>query len=385
MIELKSLNLKNKRVLIRSDLNVPIKDGCITSDIRIQTSIPTIKYAIDQGAKVMISSHLGRPNEGEFNPNHSLKPVADKLSENLGCNVELIKNWINGNFQKNFSNYPVLLENVRFLKGETENDNALSKQIAKLCDVFVMDAFGTAHRKHASTYGVGFFAHEVCAGPLLFSEINTLSRIFKKPSHPVVSIVGGSKVSSKLGMLDSLANVCDTLIVGGGIANTFLAAKGLNIGKSLCEPTLISVARSLLEKINIPLPKDVVVCKHIDKPKTALIKSVQNIEDDDYILDIGPKTQKIFHDLLINAGTIIWNGPVGMFEVNEFQEGTKALAQSIAMSQAFSMAGGGDTLASIEKYHVGDNISYKSTGGGAFLQYIESKTLPVIEMLSKRT
>ena len=380
-------DLAGKRVLIREDLNVPIEGGRVTSDARIRASLPTIKLALDKGAKVFICSHLGRPEEGVYAEEFSLAPVAARLSDLLGVQVPLKKDWLNGVDCPAGS--AVLLENVRFNKGEKKDKEDLAKQMAALCDVFVMDAFGTAHRAEASTHGVGKFAKVACAGPLLVGELEALERALAKPARPLVAIVAGSKVSTKLTVLESLLAKVDKLIVGGGIANTFLAATGINVGKSLHEADMLDMARKLLEQARargaeIPLPTDVVVAKEFAATAHADVRGIHDVRPDELILDIGPDTADRLGAILQTAGTIIWNGPVGVFEFDQFGEGTKTIAQSIAKSPAFSLAGGGDTLAAIEKYGVEEGISYISTGGGAFLEFVEGKTLPAVAMLEGR-
>ncbi len=388
IIKLEELsNLTGMRVLIRCDLNVPMKNGTITDETRIYASVPTIEYAMMVGAKVMVMSHLGRPEEGVYDEKFSLAPIAEKLSEHLGKKVRLVKNWLNGVEVENGE--VVLLENVRFNKGEEANDDALAKKMAALCDVFIMDAFGTAHRAQASTHGVAKYAPVACAGPLLWKELKVLHTAFKAPARPMVAIVGGSKVSSKLAVLETLSEVVDQLIVGGGIANTFIAAAGYNVGKSLHEPDLIPVARRLSEKAKargaeIPVPVDVVCAKEFSETAKGTLKDVDQVADDDMILDIGPKTAARLVDMLKNARTIVWNGPVGVFEFDEFNAGTETLARAIAASPAFSLAGGGDTLAAIAKYDIEHMITYISTGGGAFLEYMEGKTLPAVAILEQR-
>ncbi|GAW84884.1 phosphoglycerate kinase [Bathymodiolus platifrons methanotrophic gill symbiont] len=382
------LDLKGKRILIRQDLNVPVKDGLITSDIRIRASLPAIKLALDSGAAVMLMSHLGRPTEGEFDPASSLQPVANCLSELLDKPVRLEKNWIDG-IEINLGEV-VLCENVRFNVGEKKNSPELGKKMAALCDIFVMDAFGTAHRAQASTHSVIEHATIACAGPLLSAELEALGKSLNNPQSPVVAIVGGSKVSSKLTVLESLSNKVDQLIVGGGIANTFIAAAGYSVGKSLYEADLIDDAKALIKaaKANnsdIPVPVDVVCAKEFSDTAVATIKKVSDIADDDMVLDIGPETAKQYADILSTAKTIVWNGPVGVFEIDQFAEGTKSLALAIADSDAFSIAGGGDTLAAIDKYAIKDKISYTSTGGGAFLEFLEGKELPAIAALEAKS
>jgi len=380
--EMSSFDLAGKRVLIRQDLNVPVKDGKVTSDARLQASLPTIKTALAKGAKVLLMSHLGRPTEGEYDEAFSLAPVAARLSELLGRPVPLVKDWLNGVDLK--PGEVVLCENVRFNRGEKKNDDALAQRMAALCDIFVMDAFGTAHRAQASTHGVAKYAPVACAGPLLATELKALGKALEHPEKPLVAIVGGSKVSSKLTVLESLVTLVDQLIVGGGIANTFLVAKGYNVGKSLYEPDLVEAAKVLLTKIDIPLPTDVVVASEFSEHAVATIKAVDQVGDNDMILDIGPDTSRHFSQLLHAAKTIVWNGPVGVFEFEQFGAGTKALSLAIADSAAFSIAGGGDTLAAVDKYHIADKVSYISTGGGAFLEFLEGKELPAVAILKER-
>ncbi len=387
VLRITDTDLRNKRVLIREDLNVPVQDGRVTSDARIRAALATIRYALDQHAKVFVLSHLGRPKEGEADPALSLAPVAARLSELLGKPVPLRKDWLDG------VDCPpgtaVLCENVRFNKGEKKDDEQLAHRMARLCDVFVMDAFGTAHRAEASTHGVAKFAPVACAGPLLVGELEALERALQKPARPLVAIVGGSKVSTKLMVLESLLERVDQLIVGGGIANTFLAATGVNVGKSLCEVEMLDVARRLMDRARargteIPLPTDVVVAREFASTAHADVRPVNEVRADEMILDIGPDSADRCGALLQAAGTIVWNGPVGVFEFEQFGEGTRTIAQAIARGKAFSLAGGGDTLAAIEKYGVEDSISYVSTGGGAFLEFVEGKTLPAVAMLEQR-
>ena len=387
VLRMQDQDLAGQRVLIRQDLNVPLDAGIITNDARILASLPTIEMALEQGAKVMLMSHLGRPIEGCFDSSLSLQPVADRLGELLGKSVAVYKNWLDG-----IDIEPgeiALCENVRFNVGEKANDESLSKRMAALCDIYVMDAFGTAHRAQASTHGVAKFAPLACAGPLLSSELDALETALDKPARPIVAIVGGSKVSTKLTVLDSLSKKVDQLIVGGGIANTFIAAAGHNVGKSLYEQDLLEQARLLTDKAHetdgdIPVPVDVVCGKAFSADSEAHTMSVSEVADDDMIFDIGPKTSALFAELLQGAGTIVWNGPVGVFEFDQFGAGTKALAVAVGQSNAFSIAGGGDTVAAIEKYGVADQISYISTGGGAFLEFLEGKPLPAVEMLELR-
>ncbi|MCE7525066.1 phosphoglycerate kinase [Alloalcanivorax xenomutans] len=376
------LDLKGKRVLIREDLNVPVKEGKVTSDARIRASLPTIEHALKAGARVMLMSHLGRPSEGEYEEQFSLKPVAEHLGTLLGREVPLVKDWLDG--VEVAEGEVVLCENVRFNKGEKKDDEALSQKMAALCDIYVMDAFGTAHRAQASTHGVGKFAPVACAGPLLANELDALSKALDNPAKPLVAIVGGSKVSTKLEVLEALADKVDQLIVGGGIANTFLAAEGLPVGKSLHEPDLLDAARKIATKVHIPLPVDVVVATEFSADAEAMTKKVEEVNEDDMILDVGPQTAHVFAALMKEARTIIWNGPVGVFEFDQFGEGTQEMAEAIADSEAFSIAGGGDTLAAVDKYEIADRISYISTGGGAFLEFVEGKTLPAVAMLEAR-
>jgi phosphoglycerate kinase len=381
------LDLSGKRVLIRQDLNVPVKNGQVTSDIRIQASIPTIQKALAAGAAVMVLSHLGRPVEGEYDSASSLKPVADRLSTLLGKPVRLEKDWLNG--IDIMPGEVVLCENVRFNIGEEKNSDELGKKMAALCDVFVMDAFGTAHRAQASTHSVAKYAPVACAGPLLASELDALGKALKTPVKPLVAIVGGSKVSTKLTVLKSLSEKVDQLIVGGGIANTFIAAAGFPVGKSLYEADLIEEAQRLIAAAkkagsDIPIPVDVVCAKEFSDTAIATIKKVQDVEADDLILDIGPVTAKQYAEIIKSAGTIVWNGPVGVFEIEQFSYGTQSMAKAIAESSAFSIAGGGDTLAAIDKYGINDQVSYTSTGGGAFLEFLEGKELPAVAILKSR-
>ena len=382
VLKMTDLDLQGKRVLIREDLNVPVKDGAVKSDARILASLPTIKLALEKGAAVLVCSHLGRPEEGVYSEEDSLKPVADYLSKALGREVPLIKDYLEGVEVQ--PGELVLLENVRFNKGEKKNTDELAQKYAALCDVFVMDAFGTAHRAQGSTHGVAKFAKVACAGPLLAAELDALGKALKTPAKPMVAIVAGSKVSTKLDVLTSLADICDQLIVGGGIANTFLAAAGYKVGKSLHEADLIDTAKAIAAKVAVPLPVDVVVAKEFAESAEATVKAVADVADDDMILDIGPKTAAMFGEMLKASQTILWNGPVGVFEFDQFGNGTKVLAQAIAESPAFSIAGGGDTLAAIDKYGVGEKISYISTGGGAFLEFVEGKVLPAVEVLEQR-
>lgn len=386
IIKMADLDLSGKRVLIREDLNVPVADGKVASDARIRAALPTIRAALDANAAVMLMSHLGRPTEGEPEDKFSLRPVADHLSGLLGREVALVKEWIDG--VDVAVGDVVLLENVRFLAGEKSSDEALSSKMAALCDIFVMDAFGTAHRAQASTYGVAEHAPVACAGPLLAAELEALAKALDNPARPFVAIVGGSKVSTKLTVLGALADVVDCLIVGGGIANTFIAAAGHEVGNSLYEADMLDIARELAanrsDRAEIPVPTDVVVANEFSADAAATTKSISAVAADELILDIGPETARRFGEILRGAGTIIWNGPVGVFEFDSFGAGTKLLAEAIAASDAFSVAGGGDTLAAIDKYGVTDGISYISTGGGAFLEFVEGKKLPAVEILEKR-
>lgn len=382
VIKMKDLDLANKRVLIREDLNVPLKDGKITSDVRIRAALPTIKLALAAGAKVMVMSHLGRPTEGQYEEEFSLQPVATHLSSLLGQDVPLVKDWLEGVDVE--AGQLVLVENVRFNAGEKKDDEALSKKMAALCDVFVMDAFGTAHRAHASTHGVAKFAPIACAGPLLSAELEALGKALDNPARPLVAVVGGSKVSTKLTVLESLSKLCDQLIVGGGISNTFVAARGHNVGKSLYEKDLIPQAQKLMADLDIPEVTDVRVGTEFSETAIATIKPVDQVADNEEIMDLGPDSAQVMADILKNAKTILWNGPCGVFEFDNFSKGTEVVAQAIADSDAFSVAGGGDTLAAIDKYGLADKISYISTGGGAFLEFVEGKILPAVAMLESR-
>ncbi|AHF00438.1 phosphoglycerate kinase [Thiomicrospira aerophila AL3] len=387
-IRMADLDLKGKRVLIRADLNVPVKNGKVTSDARIRASMKTFEAAMKAGAKVMVMSHLGRPVEGEFSEENSLAPVAADLSAKLGKDVRLIKDYLNGGFDVADGEL-VLLENVRFNVGEGKNTEELSKKYAALCDVYVMDAFGTAHRAQGSTHGAGVYAPVACAGLLLTEELDALTKALKEPARPLVAIVGGSKVSTKLTVLESLSTVVDQLVVGGGIANTFIKAAGHNVGKSLCEDDLVPTANKLNEIMNsrnasIPVAVDVVTGKEFSETAAAETKDVSAVADDDMIFDIGPKSAAELAEIIKNAGTVVWNGPVGVFEFDQFGEGTKTISKAIAESKAFSIAGGGDTLAAIDKYGIADQVSYISTGGGAFLEFLEGKKLPAVEMLEQR-
>ena len=388
VLKLTDLNLKDKRVLIRSDLNVPVKNGKVTSDARITASLPTFRHCLKSGAKVMVMSHLGRPTEGEYSAENSLQPVAEVLSSKLGQPVRLVNDWIDGGFDVAAGEL-VLLENVRFNKGEKKNVDDTARKYAALCDVFVMDAFGTAHRAEGSTHGVAKFAPVACAGLLLVEELDALNRALADPKRPMVAIVGGSKVSTKLTVLESLSQKVDQLVVGGGIANTFLAATGKPIGKSLAETDLIPTAKKLIEMMStrgarIPIAVDVVVGKKFDALEPAVLKHVGAVADDDMIFDIGPKSTQELVDIIMAAGTVVWNGPVGVFEFDQFGAGTKKIADAIASTKAFTLAGGGDTIAAIQKYGIYDKVSYISTAGGAFLEFLEGKKLPAVAILEER-
>ena len=375
------LELAGQRVLIREDLNVPLRDGAITNDARLRAAVPSILAALEQGAAVMLMSHLGRPPEGEWREEGSLAPIATRLAELLGRDVLLAKEW------RTVAPLPgdvVLLENVRFNLGEAANEDSLAATYAALCDIFVMDAFGTAHRAQASTHGVARYAPVACAGPLLHAELTALERALTTAQQPMMAVVGGSKVSTKLNVLGQLAARCDSLIVGGGIANTFLAAAGYPVGQSLCEWDLLDTARELMDRVDIPLPIDVIVAPGIDAPQHAEIKLAADVKADDMILDVGPSTAAEIASRIHSASTVLWNGPLGVFEQEAFAAGTRVLADAIAESESFSLAGGGDTLAAIDQFGVADNISYISTGGGAFLEYVEGKTLPVVAVLNER-
>ena len=387
VVKMTDLDLSGKRVLIRADLNVPVKDGKVTSDVRIRATLPTIERAVQAGARVMVMSHLGRPEEGVFSDKDSMKPVADHLGTLLGKPVRLVKDYLNG--VDVGAGEVVMFENVRFNKGEKKNNDELSRQYAALCDVFVMDAFGTAHRAQASTHGVARFAPVACAGPLLAGELDALGKALKEPKRPLAAIVAGSKVSTKLTILDSMADKVDQLIVGGGIANTFMLAAGLKVGKSLAEADLVAEAKTIMDKMSkrgaeVPIPVDVVCGKEFSPSAAAVIKDVKDVAEDDMIFDVGPRTARMLADKLKSAGTIVWNGPVGVFEFDQFGEGTKTLAMAIAESPAFSIAGGGDTLAAVDKYGIVDKVSYISTGGGAFLEFLEGKKLPAVAILEER-
>lgn len=379
--KLTELNVSAKRVFIRADLNVPQDEhGAITDDTRIRAALPGIRYALDGGAVVMVTSHLGRPTEGELKAEDSLAPIAARLAELLGRPVPLVQNWVDGVTVK--PGELVLLENCRANKGEKKNDDALAQKLARLCDIWVHDAFGTAHRAEATTYGMGKYAPVACAGPCLAAELEALTLALAKPAHPLVAIVAGSKVSTKLTVLESLADKVDHLIVGGGIANTFLLAAGKKIGKSLAEPDLVEAARRVMQKVKVPLPAEVVCAKEFSATAVATVKSIDDVMDDDMILDIGPMAAQELSKIVAQAGTIVWNGPVGVFEIEQFSGGTKTLAHAIADSKAFSLAGGGDTIAAINKF--GTKVSYVSTAGGAFLEFLEGKRLPAVEILERR-
>ncbi len=385
---LTDFDLKGKRVFIRADLNVPVKDGKVTSDARITASMPTIQHCLKAGAKLMVTSHLGRPEEGVFSAENSLQPVADVMAQKLGQPVRVIRDWVNGGFDVAAGEI-VLLENCRFNKGEKKNVEETAKKYAALCDLFVMDAFGTAHRAEASTYGVAQFAPAACAGLLVAEELEALAKALAKPARPMVAIVGGSKVSTKLTVLEALAEKCDQLVVGGGIANTFLKATGKNIGKSLSEDDLVPTAQSLMKKMTargatIPIAVDVVCGKKFDANEPAVLKDAGAVADDDMIFDIGPKSADELVEIIMKAGTVVWNGPVGVFEFDQFGAGTKKIAEAIANTKAFTLAGGGDTIAAIQKYDIYDKVSYISTAGGAFLEYLEGKKLPAVDMLEQR-
>jgi len=387
-IKLTDLDLAGKRVLIRADLNVPVKDGKVTSDARITASMPTIEHAMKAGASVMVMSHRGRPEEGKADEENSLAPIAATMSEKLGKEVTLVKDYLDGGFDV-AAGECVLLENVRFNAGEKKDNEDLAKKYAALCDVFVMDAFGTAHRAQASTHGVGVFAPTACAGLLLSNELDSLAKALAEPARPMVAIVGGSKVSTKLTVLEALSEKVDQLVVGGGIANTFLAAKGYNVGKSLYEADLVDTAKALIEKMeargaSIPIATDVVCAKEFSETAEATLKAASDVADDDMIFDVGPESAKVLADIIAKAGTVVWNGPVGVFEFDQFGEGTKTVSMAIANGAGFSLAGGGDTIAAIQKYDIFDKVSYISTAGGAFLEYLEGKTLPAVAMLEKR-
>jgi phosphoglycerate kinase len=386
--KLTDFDLSGKRVFIRADLNVPVKDGRVTSDARITASMPTIEHCLKAGARVMVTSHLGRPEEGVFTGENSLKPVADVMAAKLGRPVRLVRDWVDGGFDV-AAGEVVLLENCRFNKGEKKNVEATARKYAALCDLFVMDAFGTAHRAEGSTYGIAQFAPAACAGLLVAEELEALSKALLNPARPMVAIVGGSKVSTKLTVLEALAEKVDQLVVGGGIANTFLRASGRNVGKSLCEHDLVPTAQALMKKMSargagIPIAIDVVCGKKFDAAEPAVLKDAGSVADDDMILDIGPKSTQELVDIIMQAGTVVWNGPVGVFEFDQFGEGTKKIAAAIAATKAFTLAGGGDTIAAIQKYDIYDKVSYISTAGGAFLEFLEGKILPAVDILQQR-
>lgn len=393
-IKMTDLDLKGKRVFIRADLNVPVADGKVTSDARITASMPTIEFALKAGAKVMVTSHLGRPEEGVYSEENSLQPVADVMSAKLGKPVRLVKNWLAPEAPAGSLTIAdgemVLLENCRFNVGENKNNDELSQKYAALCDVFVMDAFGTAHRAQASTHGIAKYAPVACAGILLAEELDALTKALLSPARPMVAIVGGSKVSTKLTVLESLSEKVDQLVVGGGIANTFLKASGNEIGKSLSEDDLVPIAKALMEKMTnrgatIPIAVDVVCGKKFDANEKAVLKNASDVAEDDMIFDIGPKSAEVLAEIIMNAGTVVWNGPVGVFEFDQFGEGTKTIANAIANTKAFTLAGGGDTIAAIQKYDIYDKVSYISTAGGAFLEFLEGKKLPAVEILEQRS
>ena len=392
-IKMTDLDLRGKRVFIRADLNVPVADGKVTSDARITASMPTIEFALKAGAKVMVTSHLGRPEEGVYSEENSLQPVADVMSEKLGKPVRLVKNWLSeeapAGSMTTEDGQLILLENCRFNVGEKKNDDALAKKYAALCDVFVMDAFGTAHRAQASTHGIAKYAPVACAGILLANELEALTQALLSPARPMVAIVGGSKVSTKLTVLESLSETVDQMVVGGGIANTFLKASGAEVGKSLCENDLVPMANALIEKMSkrgaaVPIATDVVCGKQFDVNEPAVLKKSSEVAPDDMIFDIGPESAQVLADIIMKAGTVVWNGPVGVFEFDQFGEGTKAIAKAIAETKAFTLAGGGDTIAAIQKYGIYDQVSYISTAGGAFLEFLEGKVLPAVEILESR-
>ncbi|MEM8766431.1 MAG: phosphoglycerate kinase [Pseudomonadota bacterium] len=380
-VEMTDLELAGKRVLIREDLNVPLKDGVVTNEARIEAALPTLRQALDAGAAVIVMSHLGRPEEGRQDPAASLAPVAARLAEHLGRPVPLVADLDQVTVAPGEL---VLLENVRFLTGEKANDDALAKRLASLCDVFVMDAFATAHRAQASTHGVAKFAPIACAGPLLVRELEALEKALAEPARPLVAIVGGAKVSTKLDVLGALARIADRVIVGGGIANTFIAAAGHGVGQSLHEADLLDAARTIAEQVDVPLPVDVMVGKAFDEQEVAVLRAIDEVGDDEMILDIGPESARQLAATLTDAGTVLWNGPVGVFEFDQFGEGTRVLGEAIAGSDAFSIAGGGDTLAAIDKYGLRQGMGYISTAGGAFLEFVEGKTLPAVAILAER-
>ena len=387
VLHMTDIDLQGKRVLIREDLNVPLKEGRVASDARILAALPTIQLALEKGAQVMVMSHLGRPSEGTVDGQYSLQPVVNYLQDTLDVPVRLEKDYLNGVSHQD--NEIIIFENVRFNQGEKANDDTLAQQLASLCDVFVMDAFGTAHRAQASTHGVAKYAKTACAGPLLVAELEALSKALENPARPMVAIVGGSKVSTKLQVLETLSSKVDQLVVGGGIANTFIAAQGHNVGQSLFEGSLIPDAKRLIENAqatggDIPVPSDVIVGQAFSAEAEATLRPVSDIQQDDMVFDIGPDSAEVLAQIIAKAGTIVWNGPVGVFEFEQFSQGTERVAQAIAESRAFSIAGGGDTLAAIDKYQIADKVSYISTGGGAFLEFLEGKKLPAVEVLEQR-
>ncbi|WP_018693594.1 phosphoglycerate kinase [Algicola sagamiensis] len=387
VLHMTDIDLQGKRVLIREDLNVPLKEGRVASDARILAALPTIQLALEKGAQVMVMSHLGRPSEGMVDDQYSLQPVVNYLQDTLDVPVRLEKDYLNGVSHQD--NEIIIFENVRFNQGEKANDDTLAQQLASLCDVFVMDAFGTAHRAQASTHGIAKYAKTACAGPLLVAELEALSKALEKPARPMVAIVGGSKVSTKLQVLETLSSKVDQLVVGGGIANTFIAAQGHNVGQSLFEDSLIPDAKRLMENAqdiggDIPVPSDVIVGQAFSAEAEAILRPVSDIQQDDMVFDIGPDSAEVLAQIIAKAGTIVWNGPVGVFEFEQFSQGTERVAQAIAESRAFSIAGGGDTLAAIDKYQIADKVSYISTGGGAFLEFLEGKKLPAVEVLEQR-
>jgi len=388
VIKMTDLDLQGKRVFIRADLNVPVKDGKVTSDARITASMPTIEFALKAGAKVMVTSHLGRPEEGVYSAENSLQPVADVMSAKLGKPVRVVRDWVDGGFDV-AAGEVVLLENCRFNQGEKKSLDDTARKYAKLCDVFVMDAFGTAHRAEASTHGIAKFAPVACAGILLVEELDALTKALLNPARPMVAIVGGSKVSTKLTVLESLSEKVDQMVVGGGIANTFLKAAGKNVGKSLCEDDLVPTAKALMDKMAargaaVPIAVDVVCGKQFDANEPAVLKDASSVNDDDMIFDIGPKSAQVLADIIAKAGTVVWNGPVGVFEFDQFGAGTEKIARAIADTKAFTLAGGGDTIAAIQKYDIYDQVSYISTAGGAFLEFLEGKKLPAVDILEQR-
>ena len=380
---LRDFDIRGRRVLVREDLNVPLEDGRVANGARIDAALPTIRHCLGEGARVVVVSHLGRPRPGERDPALSLKPVAKALGDALGCAVRLVDDWKNGIGVPSAD--VALLENIRFEAGETANDPVLARRLAALCDVFVMDAFGTAHRAHASTVGVAEAAKAACAGPLLAAELDALDRVLDDPARPLLAVVGGAKVSTKLAVLESLADVADSIIVGGGIANTFLLASGVSIGASLAEPDQVDVARRIMSRVDVPMPADLMTAAAIDPALPARLRPIGEVGSDEMVLDVGPETARRLADLVANAGTVLWNGPLGVFELDQFGEGTRVLAEAIASADAYSVSGGGDTLAAIDKYGVAEGMSYRSTGGGAFLEYLAGATLPGVDVLERRT